>query len=34
MAIGSEVFGSCVGDINVLVETENRGDCFVAGGNI
>jgi hypothetical protein len=25
MAIGSEVFGSCVGEINVSVEVENRG---------
>jgi hypothetical protein len=24
MAIGSEVFGSCVGEINVSVEIENR----------
>ena len=26
MATGSDVFGRCVGEINVSVEIENRGD--------
>ena len=30
MAIGSEVFGSCVGEANVLIEMSG----FAAGGNI
>ena len=33
MAIGSEVFGRCVGEINVSVEIENRGDWLCCGWN-
>ena len=33
MAIESEVFGSCVGEINVSVEAENRGACLCCGWN-
>ena len=33
MAIGSEVFGSCVEEINVSVEIENRGVCLCCGWN-
>ena len=31
MAIGSEVFGRCVGEIYVLVEIENRGVWLCCG---
>ena len=31
MAIGSEVFGSCVGGIDVSVGMENRGDWLCCG---
>ena len=31
MAIESEVFGSCVGEINVSVEVENRGGWLCCG---
>ena len=31
MAIGSEVFGSCVGEIDVSVEIENRGAWLCCG---
>ena len=31
MAIGSEVFGSCVGEIDVLVEIVNRGIWLYCG---
>jgi hypothetical protein len=31
MAIGCEVFGSCVGEIDVSVGMENRGSGFAVG---
>ena len=31
MAIGSEVFGSCVGEIDVSVEKEKRGPWLCCG---
>jgi hypothetical protein len=31
MAIGSEVFGSCVGEIDVSVEVENKGFWLCCG---
>jgi len=34
MAIGSEVFGSCVGEIDVSVGMENRGIWLYCGRNI
>ena len=33
MAIGSEVFGSCAGEIDVLVGTENKGFWLCCGWN-
>ena len=33
MAIGSEVFGSCVGEIDVSVGMENRGVWLCCGWN-
>jgi hypothetical protein len=33
MAIESEVFGSCVGEINVSVEKKNRCDRLCCGWN-
>ena len=33
MAIGSEVFGRCAGEINVSVEIENRGFWLCCGWN-
>jgi hypothetical protein len=33
MATGSEVFGSCVGEIDVSVEVENRGVWLCCGWN-
>ena len=34
MAIGSEVFGSCVGGIDVSVEVKNDDGWLCCGGNI
>jgi len=34
MAIGSEVFGSCVGEIDVSVELEKEVPGFAVGGNV
>ena len=34
MAIRSEVFGSCVEEINVSIGMEKRGVGFAVGGNI